>query len=115
MSTPPSNESPIEVIERLRRRHPGRKVVTVDQLSGRGHILLDGGLAMEVLNDPDLLRPPILRRMVGEGLPWTSGDEWQDARSSIRPGMTTKSFDDCLPEISQSIDDLLDQRGTAAA
>ena len=69
---------------------------------------------MEVLNDPDLLRPPILRRMVGEGLPWTSGDEWQDARSSIRPGMTTKSFDDCLPEISQSIDDLLDRMGDAA-
>ena len=89
-------------------------MVSVDQLSGRGHILLDGKLAMQILNDPELLRPPILRRMVGEGLPWTSGEEWRDARKNIRPGMTTRSFDDCLPEISQSIDDLLDQMDEAA-
>ncbi|MAJ47510.1 MAG: hypothetical protein CBC35_09635 [Planctomycetes bacterium TMED75] len=115
MSTSPSSESPIEVIERLREHNQGRRVVSVDQLSGRGHILLDGKLAMQILNDPELLRPPILRRMVGEGLPWTSGKEWQDARKNIRPGMTTRSFDDCLPEISQSIDDLLDQMGDAAS
>ena len=102
-------QSPIEVIEQLRSRSRGRRVISIDQLSGRGHILLDGRLAMSVLNDPDLLRPPILRRMVGEGLPWTSGEEWKDARKNIRPGLTTRSFDDCLPEISQSIDALLDQ------
>ena len=114
VSTESIPESPIEVIERLRRTNQGRKLVSVDQLSGRGHILLDGELAMEVLNDPALLRPPILRRMVGEGLPWTSGEEWQDARQNIRPGMTTKSFDDCLPEISQSVDDLLTMMADAA-
>jgi cytochrome P450 len=102
-------QSPIEVIEQLRSRSRGRRVISIDQLSGRGHILLDGRLAMSILNDPTLLRPPILRRMVGEGLPWTSGEEWKDARKNIRPGLTTKSFDDCLPEISQSIDALLDQ------
>lgn len=108
-------DSPIKVIEELRERGDGRRVVSIDQLSGRGHILLDGSLAMKILNAPDLLRPPILRRMVGEGLPWTSGAEWKDARKQIRPGLTTKSFDDCLPEISQSIDDFMDRMRTAAA
>lgn len=109
-----TDKSPIDVIEALRKRNSGKRVVSVDQLSGRGHILLDGKLAMEILNDPDLLRPAILRRMIGEGLPWTSGEEWKDARKNIRPGMTTRSFDDCLPEISQSIDDLHDQMSKAA-
>ena len=65
------DQSPIEIIEQLRERSQGRRVVSIDQLAGRGHILLDGSLAMKILNDPSLLRPPILRRMVGEGLPWT--------------------------------------------
>jgi cytochrome P450 len=108
------DQSPIEIIEQLRERSRGRRVVSIDQLAGRGHILLDGSLAMKILNDPSLLRPPILRRMVGEGLPWTSGEEWKDARKNIRPGLTTRSFDDCLPEISQSIDAFMDQMREAA-
>ena len=55
-----TDRSPIAVIEALRKRHHGKRVVSVDQLSGRGHILLDGRLSMQILNDPDLLRPAIL-------------------------------------------------------
>jgi cytochrome P450 len=108
------DQSPIEIIEQLRAQNPDKRVISLDQIAGRGHILLDGKLAMEILNDPKLHRPQILRRMVGEGLPWTSGEEWKDARKNIRPGLTKKAFDDCLPEISQSIDALLDQMRDAA-